>query len=272
MTRDEVVAECAPLSSSKIVPIGGRKKIRIPTINIVDDFFALGWEPVATFTKRSTSKNAKHAIVFDIPNLSFGVKSAKDLVTPQVILTGDNGLTPFRVYVSFLRAQCGTRLLVPVRDSKKLTAKSFYISFNSKGYSPALLRSTLRAVLQSVLLNSKKTFEFIETPLTEEQMNRFAASAYLRRQNVQPSLIGKRIESVSDLTVGLLLAAFREQDKSDNVWHVLSRVHEKVIRGFKTYPSRKSKRLFQYRSLQNFEKVIRISIQLYLDIFKIVSE
>lgn len=272
MTREELIEACPPLEITIPTPATGRRRVKIPTIFIVDDIMKCGWEPVETFVRRSKSKNVRHVIVFTSPNLNFAIKNVSNTIIPQLILIGDNGNTPYKMYMSFFRKKCSTRIIVPIKHGGRLTTRNFYLSFRSKDYTSEKVVGTVQSCVQSLIANSQTVFRFVETPLTERQMNHFAAMAFLRRREVQSSLISKRIDNIPSLTTGLLLTPFRPEDEVDNVWNILRRVHEKIIKGFKTFPNSKSKKLVRYKSLVNFEKILRVSIQLYLDIYKITTD
>ena len=272
MSREELIHSCPPLEVDQVVNVSGRNRMKIPTIFVVDDIMRCGWEPVESYVRRSKSKNVRHVIVFTSPNLTLGIKNTEDVAIPQLILVADNGMTPYKLYMSFYRRQCDTRIIVPVKHGLKLTSRNFYYSFKSKDYTSQKLTQTLKDCVESLIVNSKNIFDFVDTILTDEQMNKFAALAFLRRKEIQTSLVTKRIDTIPSLTTNLLLIPFRQQDVPNNVWNILRRVHEKIIKGFKTLPTLRSKKLVRYKSLTNFEKIIRVSIRMYLDIHKIIQD
>lgn len=272
MSREELINACPPLEVDQVVNVIGRKRKKVPTIYVVDDIMRCGWEPVEAYVRGGKSKNARHVIVFTSPNLTLGIKSSEDVALPQLILVADNGTSPYKLYMSFYRKQCTTRIIVPVKHGVKMTSRNFYYSFKSKDYTSEKLTQTLRDCVESLITNSKNIFDFVDTILTEEQMNKFAALAFLRRKEMQSSMISKRIDSIPTLTTNVLLVPIRQQDIPNNVWNILRRVNEKIVKGFKTLPTLRSKKLVKYKTLVNFEKIIRVSIRMYLDIHKIIQD
>ncbi len=267
MTLDQLIEKCPSLRYTNADFEGSSKK-RLATRHIVEDLIKIGWVPVDYYLGRGENKNNKHAIVFDTPIPALGIKSPDEMIIPQVFLVGDNGLTPFRFYICFFRPNCNNRIFIPIKHSKNLTIKNFYISFRAHNYNTNILVNNIIELLLGVIEGSKKIFEYAEKKPRDIDIKNFAGYAFLRRKDIKSRDLGKHIKSIPKNTLSTLTE--NESGSINTVWDLFNIVHRRIIEGFEVFPSRSSKRTFKYRSINSLEKFIKVNVNLYLDIFKIM--
>lgn len=267
MTWEELAFQCKPLNYTDLDFKDSLKK-RISTQAVIKDLMKLGWDPVEFFIGGGDNRDIKHAIVFNISLPPLRLENTFEDIVPQVLLISDNGLTPFRFYITFYNRAYDSRIFIPIKHEKSLTIKNFYISFRSRDYNLQNLVDNIIVILVGVLENSQKLLDYVSRTPTTREVSEFTYKAFLRRKNqkVRSDRRGPHKSIVKTLEPIVKDQEFK------NMWSLLNSIQSKMLRGFETYPSIQSKRLFKYKEITSLERIIKFSVELYLDIFKIVNK
>lgn len=272
MTKEEVIAKCPSLfTSHKDVEKDGVNISKV-SLKIVEDLISLGWnvnEVLCTSSKRKKLHN--YVLAFTIPKFNLTVQEDDSVVVPELIMVGSNTSKTFRFYFSYYRPVSETRFYLPLADKEVLKRRHFYINFDLAKYSFEEVKNLLEFVLSKVQTRSKYVDNLIKENLTADLRLAYAVICFIRKKVPYSKITLKRIHSVPELTSSILLIPLRKVDTKSNAWNTYHTVLEKIIRGFKGTPRKEQKRLYDYRPVSDYEKVILISIQAYLDLQKLIQ-
>ena len=249
----------------------------VPTMNVVNDLRALGYEVVdakqVKARKKSTNGYQKHLITLEHPKykldqvneveISDGktetqVTKAKEY--PQILLTNSHdGGNAFTLSAGIFRLVCSNGLVIKTEDygSARLVHKGY--SFEAVQELVKQFEETVDEVLTRITAMKK-------VQLTKEQQIEFAKQAALLRFTAK-SYNEDNIEKV--VNIDDLLNVDRKEDAGNGLYEVFNRVQESLINGKYTYLGTKDKPR-KARPIKNFKQNIEVNSKLSKLAFELV--
>ena len=249
----------------------------VPTMNVVNDLRALGYEVVdakqVKARKKSTNGYQKHMITFEHPKykldqvneveISDGeteTQVKKPTEYPQILLTNSHdGGNAFTLSAGIFRLVCSNGLVIKTEDygSARLV---------HKGYSFEAVQKLVKEFEETVSEVLNKITEMKKVELTKEQQIEFAKKAALLRFTAK-SYNEDNIEKV--VNIDDLLNVERKEDAGNGLYEVFNRVQESLINGKYTYLGTKDKPR-KARPIKNFKQNIEVNKKLSELAFELV--
>ena len=232
----------------------------VPTMNVVNDLRALGYEVVdakqVSARKKSTKGYQKHMITLEHPK--YKVEGSKEY--PQILLTNSHdGGNAFTLSAGIFRLVCSNGLVIKTEDygSARLVHKGY--SFEAVQKLVKEFEVTVAEVLDKITAMKK-------VQLTKDQQIEFAKQAALLRFKSK-SYNEDNIEKV--VNIDDLLNVDRKEDAGDGLYEVFNRVQESLINGKYTYLGTKDKPR-KARPIKNFKQNIEVNKKLSELAFELV--
>jgi len=232
----------------------------VPTMNVVNDLRALGYEVVdakqVKARKKSTNGYQKHMITFEHPK--YKVEGREEY--PQILLTNSHdGGNAFTLSAGIFRLVCSNGLVIKTEDygSARLV---------HKGYSFEAVQKLVKEFEVTVSEVLNKITEMKKVQLTKDQQIEFAKQAALLRFKSK-SYNEDNIEKVVNLDD--LLNVERKEDAGNGLYEVFNRVQESLINGKYTYLGTKDKPR-KARPIKNFKQNIEVNKKLSELAFELV--
>jgi hypothetical protein len=232
----------------------------VPTMNVVNDLRALGYEVVdakqVKARKKSTNGYQKHMITFEHPK--YKVEGREEY--PQILLTNSHdGGNAFTLSAGIFRLVCSNGLVIKTEDygSARLV---------HKGYSFEAVQTLVKEFEATVAEVLNKITEMKKVQLTKDQQIEFAKQAALLRFKSK-SYNEDNIEKVVNLDD--LLNVERKEDAGNGLYEVFNRVQESLINGKYTYLGTKDKPR-KARPIKNFKQNIEVNKKLSELAFELV--
>ena len=232
----------------------------VPTMNVVNDLRALGYEVVdakqVSARKKSTKGYQKHMITLEHPK--YKVEGSKEY--PQILLTNSHdGGNAFTLSAGIFRLVCSNGLVIKTEDygSARLVHKGY--SFEAVQKLVKEFEVTVAEVLDKITAMKK-------VQLTKDQQIEFAKQAALLRFKSK-SYNEDNIEKV--VNIDDLLNVERKEDAGDGLYEVFNRVQESLINGKYTYLGTKDKPR-KARPIKNFKQNIEVNKKLSELAFELV--
>jgi len=249
----------------------------VPTMNVVNDLRALGYEVVdakqVKARKKSTNGYQKHMITFEHPKYKLDQVKEVEIsdgktetqVTkaeeyPQILLTNSHdGGNAFTLSAGIFRLVCSNGLVIKTEDygSARLVHKGY--SFEAVQELVKQFEETVDEVLTRITAMKK-------VQLTKEQQIEFAKQAALLRFKSK-SYNEDNIEKV--VNIDDLLNVDRKEDAGNGLYEVFNRVQESLINGKYTYLGTKDKPR-KARPIKNFKQNIEVNSKLSKLAFELV--
>ena len=249
----------------------------VPTMNVVNDLRALGYEVVdakqVKARKKSTNGYQKHMITFEHPKYKLDQVNEVEIsdgktetqVTkaeeyPQILLTNSHdGGNAFTLSAGIFRLVCSNGLVIKTEDygSARLV---------HKGYSFEAVQELVKQFEETVGKVLDKITEMKKVQLTKEQQIEFAKKAALLRFTAK-SYNEDNIADVVDIDD--LLNVERKEDAGNGLYEVFNRVQESLINGKYTYLGTKDKPR-KARPIKNFKQNIEVNKKLSELAFELV--
>ena len=249
----------------------------VPTMNVVNDLRALGYEVVdakqVKARKKSTNGYQKHMITFEHPKYKLDqVKEVeiadgetetqvqKPTEYPQILLTNSHdGGNAFTLSAGIFRLVCSNGLVIKTEDygSARLV---------HKGYSFEAVQTLVKEFEATVAEVLDKITEMKKVQLTKDQQIEFAKQAALLRFKSK-SYNEDNIEKV--VNIDDLLNVERKEDAGNGLYEVFNRVQESLINGKYTYLGTKDKPR-KARPIKNFKQNIEVNKKLSELAFELV--
>ena len=249
----------------------------VPTMNVVNDLRALGYEVVdakqVKARKKSTNGYQKHMITFEHPKykldqvneveISDGkteTQVKKPTEYPQILLTNSHdGGNAFTLSAGIFRLVCSNGLVIKTEDygSARLV---------HKGYSFEAVQKLVKEFEVTVSEVLNKITEMKKVQLTKDQQIEFAKQAALLRFKSK-SYNEDNIEKV--VNIDDLLNVERKEDAGNGLYEVFNRVQESLINGKYTYLGTKDKPR-KARPIKNFKQNIEVNKKLSELAFELV--
>ncbi len=232
----------------------------VPTMNVVNDLRALGYEVVdakqVSARKKSTKGYQKHMITLEHPK--YKVEGSKEY--PQILLTNSHdGGNAFTLSAGIFRLVCSNGLVIKTEDygSARLVHKGY--SFEAVQKLVKEFEVTVAEVLDKITAMKK-------VQLTKDQQIEFAKQAALLRFKSK-SYNEDNIEKV--VNIDDLLNVERKEDAGNGLYEVFNRVQESLINGKYTYLGTKDKPR-KARPIKNFKQNIEVNKKLSELAFELV--
>ncbi len=249
----------------------------VPTMNVVNDLRALGYEVVdakqVSARKKSTRGYQKHMITLEHPKykldqvneveISDGkteTQIQKPTEYPQILLTNSHdGGNAFTLSAGIFRLVCSNGLVIKTEDygSARLVHKGY--SFEAVQKLVKEFEVTVAEVLDKITAMKK-------VQLTKDQQIEFAKQAALLRFKSK-SYNEDNIEKV--VNIDDLLNVERKEDAGNGLYEVFNRVQESLINGKYTYLGTKDKPR-KARPIKNFKQNIEVNKKLSELAFELV--
>ena len=249
----------------------------VPTMNVVNDLRALGYEVVdakqVSARKKSTKGYQKHMITLEHPKYKLDqVKEVeiadgetetqvqKPTEYPQILLTNSHdGGNAFTLSAGIFRLVCSNGLVIKTEDygSARLV---------HKGYSFEAVQTLVKEFEVTVAEVLDKITAMKKVQLTKDQQIEFAKQAALLRFKSK-SYNEDNIEKV--VNIDDLLNVERKEDAGNGLYEVFNRVQESLINGKYTYLGTKDKPR-KARPIKNFKQNIEVNKKLSELAFELV--
>ena len=249
----------------------------VPTMNVVNDLRALGYEVVdakqVSARKKSTKGYQKHMITLEHPKykldqvneveISDGkteTQVKKPTEYPQILLTNSHdGGNAFTLSAGIFRLVCSNGLVIKTEDygSARLV---------HKGYSFEAVQTLVKEFEVTVAEVLDKITAMKKVQLTKDQQIEFAKQAALLRFKSK-SYNEDNIEKV--VNIDDLLNVERKEDAGNGLYEVFNRVQESLINGKYTYLGTKDKPR-KARPIKNFKQNIEVNKKLSELAFELV--
>ena len=255
----------------------------VPTMNVVNDLRALGYEVVdakqVKARKKSTNGYQKHMITFEHPKykldqvneveISDGkteTQVKKPTEYPQILLTNSHdGGNAFTLSAGIFRLVCSNGLVIKTEDygSARLV---------HKGYSFEAVQELVKQFEETVAEVLDKITEMKKVQLTKDQQIEFAKQAALLRFKSK-SYNEDNIEKV--VNIDDLLNVDRKEDAGNGLYEVFNRVQESLINGKYMYASSgkvnaEGTKIRKGRPIKNFKQNIEVNKKLSELAFELV--
>ena len=232
----------------------------VPTMNVVNDLRALGYEVVdakqVSARKKSTKGYQKHMLTLEHPK--YKVEGSKEY--PQILLTNSHdGGNAFTLSAGIFRLVCSNGLVIKTEDygSARLV---------HKGYSFEAILKLVKEFEVTVAEVLDKITAMKKVQLTKDQQIEFAKQAALLRFKSK-SYNEDNIEKV--VNIDDLLNVERKEDAGNGLYEVFNRVQESLINGKYTYLGTKDKPR-KARPIKNFKQNIEVNKKLSELAFELV--
>ena len=255
----------------------------VPTMNVVNDLRALGYEVVdakqVRARKKSTKGYQKHMITLEHPKykldqvneveISDGkteTQVKKPTEYPQILLTNSHdGGNAFTLSAGIFRLVCSNGLVIKTEDygSARLVHKGY--SFEAVQKLVKEFEVTVAEVLDKITAMKK-------VQLTKDQQIEFAKQAALLRFKSK-SYNEDNIEKV--VNIDDLLNVERKEDAGNGLYEVFNRVQESLINGKYMYASNgkvnaEGTKIRKGRPIKNFKQNIEVNKKLSELAFELV--
>ena len=225
----------------------------VPTIQVVQDMISLGWQIGNAFEVKARKDVGfqKHCVEFFRPDLV--IEREGETLYPTVILKNShNGSSTFEFRVGIYRLVCSNGLVIADTEFGKINLKHLSYSFGELAESMFKFISTIDEVIGNV-------GRLMEKELTSNEAIEFAEKASKIR------LLENQSMSI-DQVLGLLEIR-RNADKGLNLWKILNRVQENIIKGsyfVTTYNAEKNAMVERKaRAIKNFDLDLEYNTKLW---------
>ena len=238
----------------------------VPTMNVVNDLRALGYEVVdakqVKARKKSTNGYQKHMLTFEHPK--YKVEGKEEY--PQILLTNSHdGGNAFTLSAGIFRLVCSNGLVIKTEDygSARLV---------HKGYSFEAVQKLVKEFEVTVSEVLNKITEMKKVQLTKEQQIEFAKQAALLRFKAK----SYNEDNIADVvSIDDLLNVERKEDAGNGLYEVFNRVQESLVQGKYLYASNgkindEGTKTRKARPIKNFKQNIEVNKKLSELAFELV--
>ena len=255
----------------------------VPTMNVVNDLRALGYEVVdakqVKARKKSTRGYQKHMITLEHPKykldqvneveISDGkteTQVKKPTEYPQILLTNSHdGGNAFTLSAGIFRLVCSNGLVIKTEDygSARLV---------HKGYSFEAVQELVKQFEETVAEVLNKITEMKKVELTKEQQIEFAKKAALLRFTAK----SYNEDNIADVVnIDDLLNVDRKEDAGNGLYEVFNRVQESIVQGKYLYAASgkvndADTKTRKARPIKNFKQSIDVNKKLSALAFELV--
>ena len=224
----------------------------LPTSRIIEDMDRLGWfvsEAKANkYRNTDSQEHGTHLVRFYNPEIFIKDAEGQIEAYPElVILNSSNGRGSFRAEMGIIRMACDNGMIIKDKDFGGFKLRH-------AGYSFEQLQETLNQFIEQLPNIVGKINNFSNIIMSTEAQTKFAQDAWKLRAGEE------RLLSALDLEE--FLAPRRRQDEGDNLWVVLNRIQEGVMRGGFSATNTKNK-LRRVKGLKNIARGVETNMSLW---------
>jgi hypothetical protein len=220
----------------------------LPTSRVMEDMAKLGWEVCEAKTSRyrnDTNRSfGKHIIKFYNKDIFIsdgegGVEAYPNIV----VMNSHTGRGSFRFEMGIFRLVCSNGLVIKDQDMGSFELRH-------KGYSFEELQLTIEKAVDNLPSIVSRINSLSSRIMTKQEQHKFAQEAFKLRAGEDRVLTAQELEA--------MLAPKRPADAGDNLWKVLNRVQESVIKGGFSAVNASGK-LRRIKGIKNIEKDLNIN-------------
>jgi hypothetical protein len=249
LSKEQIKDKAKSIFAEKGSTTTSEKYTHIPTFKVIEDMELLGWKvtDVKEVKARKNAGHQKHLVVFRNNDIMIN-GSDNDTVFPQILLTNSSdGKNAFTFRAGLFRLVCENGLVISTQDFADLKIRHL-------GYDFSELKKTITMMVEKLPLTVESMNKFIQTKLTDKQIEEFAKKALEIRFGEQ---------EVKRITVDLneFTKATRKEDEGNDLWSVFNRVQEKIIHGDFSYSF--STRNRKARKIKNFNQDLEVNTKLF---------
>ena len=249
LTKEQIQHQAKSIFAEKGAINTSEKYTHIPTYKVIEDMELLGWRVIDAkeVKARKNAGHQKHLVVFRNEDIVIN-GSDGETVFPQILLTNSSdGKNAFTFRAGLFRLVCENGLVISTQDFADLKIRHF-------GYDFSELKKTITMMVEKLPLTVESMNKFMQTKLTDNQIEEFAKKALEIRFGETEI---KRIK----IDLNEFTKATRKEDEGNDLWSVFNRVQEKVISGDFRYNF--STRERKARKIKNFTKDMEINSKLF---------
>lgn len=188
----------------------------VDTMRYVSALESMGWRMVEAVQRsekglKTLNPHEKHIIKFQNEQFKLG-----EDVMQLILINSHNGSCKFQIRFGIYRLVCTNGLVIPIEE--KLQLQQIHKNFDSM--------ELLEHIIGQVEL-VEQTMSAVEAMkmrvLTQEEMLDFAIQAIQLRSDT--------LDAFDEDNILEVLESTRAEDEGDNLWVVMNRVQEKLVRG-----------------------------------------
>lgn len=228
------------------------------TMTLVEDLGKLGWRPVTASQRKQKgekpSQFSKHMISFQNENLMIRGENGDDSYVRLIMTNSHDGTQAFKFRLGIYRLVCSNGLVVADEEFS-----SFRIAH--KGYSFEELRRMVITAVGELPAKVEVMNKMKEKELTYDEQSNLVIKALTLRYDEQSYKEGKWLPYDKE-TIDAVLEPKREADKGDDLWLILNRIQETVIKGG-LYVAKEGEKARKMRAIKSFEKDLYVNQELF---------
>jgi len=221
----------------------------IPTSVILEDLDKLGSKireiKNPKYKSAANQSHGKHLVQLYNPDIHISNGADKNFVE-IALYNSSNGLSKFRMEVGIFRFVCENGLCIKSEDFGS-------INLRHSGYSFETLKISIDEMIAKLPELAGKINQFTARELTTSEIQGLAKAAYDLRG-------GGRTPNAEELAE--ILKVRRPEDEGNNLWVLLNRLQESVIRGGNTFVDARG-RMRTQKPLINLDKSLKANQELW---------
>lgn len=224
----------------------------LPTYQIVEDMAKLGWQVADAKTMKSKNlmqkEFGKHIVMFFHPDIYIKDETGGIEAYPQIMIQNNHrGWGRFKFEIGIFRLVCTNGLVIKSAD---------YGTFEMRhlGYSFEELKELVEKAIDILPNVVQKINTLSSRIMSDKEMREFAEKAIQARFGEE--------KLVDQSEIAQVLYSTRDADNGNNLWVVMNRVQEHLIRGgFTTIGADKKER--KVRKITNMLKDVELNQKLW---------
>ena len=217
----------------------------IPTSVILEDLDKLGWKIREIVNPKYKSEgnqlHGKHLVRLYNPDIHISNGADQNFVE-IALYNSSNGLSKFRMEVGIFRMVCENGMVIKSEDFGS-------IKMRHSGYSFDNLKTSINEMIEKLPSLAGLVNKFSARELSTNEMRELALKAYDLRG-------GGRVASEEELDD--ILQVRRDGDAGSNLWVVMNRLQESVIRGGQAFVDARG-RVRNMKPIRNIDKSLKLN-------------
>jgi hypothetical protein len=223
----------------------------VSTEKIIDDFAEAGWYPTKAFqskpSKRTLHRNPaerKHVVRLSNPSFAPVMREAGELTPEILLINSHDGSSSLKLMIGLFRLICSNGLIISSSIMTEITKRH-------SGEKDEIFR---------ILHETTKQF-----PDIWDRVNEYSTLNLSNNQKIDfaTKVIEFNWGKTSAISPEALLIPRRNEDKRDDIFHVMNVVQENIIKGGVNYMHPYKNTLRHTKSIKNASKDIRINVFLW---------